>query len=175
MTQRVALLIGVMMAVAVVDGAWLSRLAIGGGPDLLILIVAFAGLRYGVEAGALLGGAAGYIEDLVTGSPLGLHALLFVLLGAIAGALRPVVDVHQRLVPTATAVVSTLVVTLLTAVLALALHFGTVVWRDAASDALLQAAFNALFAGPVAGLMRWIDHVTQRRYTGRTIGHRVLR
>jgi rod shape-determining protein MreD len=175
MTQRVVLLIGVMMLVSVVDGAWLSRVAMSGGPDLLIIIVALAGLRYGVETGALLGGAAGYIEDLVTGSPLGLYALLYVLLGAIAGALRPVVDVHQRLVPSATAIVSTLVVTTLTALLAAALHFGVVAWRDTAAEALVQAGLNALFAGPMAGLMRWIDHVTQRRYTGRTIGHRVLR
>jgi rod shape-determining protein MreD len=175
MTQRIVLLIGLMMLVSVVDGAWLSRIAAGGGPDLLIIIVAFAGLRHGVEAGALLGGAAGYIEDLVTGSPLGLHTLLFVLLGGIAGVLRPVVDVQQRLVPTATAVVSTLVVTLLTAVLAMALRFGIVSWRETAIEGMMQAGLNAVFAGPMAGLMRWIDYITQRRYTGRTIGHRVLR
>ncbi len=175
MTQRVVLLVGVMMAVAVVDGAWLSRLGIGPGPDPLVVIAALAGLRYGVEVGALLGGVAGYIEDLVTGSPLGLHTLVFVLLGAIAGGVRPVVDVHQRFVPAATAVVSTLVVTALTAVLALALHFGIVAWRGGGADAAITAGLNALIAWPMAGLMRWIDHVTQRRYTGRTIGHRVLR
>jgi rod shape-determining protein MreD len=175
MTQRVVLLLGVIMAITVIDGAWLSRLGSIASPDLLIVVVALCGLRYGVEAGALLGGAAGYIEDLVTGAPLGLHMLLFVVLGAASGAARPIVDVHQRLVPLAAAVVSTVAVTVLTAALARALHLGIVDWATVGADAALTAGLNALLAGPVAALLWWIDHVTRRRYAGRTIGHRVLR
>jgi cell shape-determining protein MreD len=175
MVQRIALLALTIAAAAALDGAWLSRVLIGSGADLVVVIVVLVALRYGVEAGAVFGAAAGYVEDLVSGAPLGLYTLLFVLLGATGGALRPVVDLQQRSAPLAAAVLATFLVWGLSALLADVLHFGVVVWRADLGDLLTAAAVNGALALPVAGILAWIDRVTQRRYSGRTIGERGTR
>lgn len=61
-----------------------------GRPDLVLLVVAAAGLLRGPVTGALTGLAGGWLVDLVPpgGEPLGGSALSYALAGALVGAAR---------------------------------------------------------------------------------------
>ncbi|MDR7418674.1 MAG: rod shape-determining protein MreD [Armatimonadota bacterium] len=175
MGLRLALLAGCLLAGAVIDGAWLSRLPLGAGPDLLLLVVLAVGLRRGFESGAVIGVVAGYVRDLLSGSPLGVFALSYLAVGAMAGAASPMVDLQQRAMPAASALVATLALALISATTVTVTGVVVVSWSLLAADSAIAAAMNAVLAGPVDALVRWIDRVTQRRYSGRVIGHKVLR
>jgi rod shape-determining protein MreD len=175
MLLRAACLVAVLVSAAVVDTAWLSRLPLYGAPDILLLAVLSTGLRRGLDAGALMGAAAGYLRDLIGGSPMGLHTLSYLLVGASAGAASPLVDLHQRGMPAAAALVGTGLLAALVAGAVVATGVAPVRWPVLVYAAAVAAVLNMLLAGPVDHLMRWIDRLAQRRYEGRMIGHRVLR
>jgi hypothetical protein len=48
-------------------------------------------------------------------------------------------------------------------------------WAATAFDAAITAAINGFLAGAIDATVRGIDRLAQRRYTGRLIGHKVLR
>lgn len=175
MALRAALLVSFLIAGVVVDGAWLSRLPFDATPDLLLLIVLAAAFRHGVEAGALLGALAGYLRDLIGGSPLGLFALPYLMIGAAAGAVSPMIDLQRQHVPAAAALIGTVLLALLVGMIVMITGLGNVRWVVLARDAAIGAVLNAFLAGLCSALVSWADRVTQRRYDGRTIGHRVLR
>jgi rod shape-determining protein MreD len=175
MVLRAVLLAGCLVAGAVVDGAWFWRLPMDVGPDLLLLVVLSVGLRNGFETGAIIGAAAGYLRDLITGSPLGMFMLAYLVIGAAAGAARVMVDLHQRAMPAAAAMVGTVVLALMSAVIVTVTGVAQVSWPMLAADAAIGAALNALLARWVDALVRGIDRLAERRYSGRVIGHKVLR
>jgi rod shape-determining protein MreD len=175
MPLRVLLFAGCLLAGAVIDGAWLWRLPLDASPDLLLLITLAASLRRGIESGAVIGVIAGYLRDLLSGSPLGVFALSYLIIGTAAGAASPLVDLQQRAMPAAAAIVATLALALLSAAAVTATGVAAVSWLRLAGDTAIAAAMNAVLAGPVDALVRWIDRATQRRYSGRVIGHKGLR
>jgi rod shape-determining protein MreD len=175
MLLRAASLCAVMASAAVVDTAWLSRLPLYGAPDILLLAVLSIGLRQGLDAGALVGAAAGYLRDLIGGSPMGLYALSYLLVGAAAGAAGPLVDLHQRAMSAAAAMVGTTLLAVLMAGAVVVTGVAPVRWLVVLYAVAVAAVLNALLAGPVDRLMRWIDRLARRRYEGRMIGHKVLR
>jgi rod shape-determining protein MreD len=175
MVLRLVLLAGCLVAGAVADGAWFWRLPMDVGPDLLLLVVLSVGLRSGFESGAIAGAAAGYLRDLITGGPLGVFMLAYLVIGGTAGAARPMVDLHQRAMPAAAAMAGTAVLALVSGVIVTVTGVAGVSWPALAADAGIGAALSALFAGWVDALVRAIDRFAERRYSGRVIGHRVLR
>lgn len=175
MLLRGAFLFAVLASAAVVDTAWLSRLPLYGAPDILLLAVLSVGLRRGLDAGALVGAAAGYLRDLIGGSPMGLYTLAYLLVGASAGAAGPLVDLHQRAMSTAAAVVGTALLAVLIAGAVVVTGVAPVRWPVFLYAAAVAAVLNALLARPVDRLMRWVDRLAERRYEGRMIGHKVLR
>ncbi|MDR7523510.1 MAG: rod shape-determining protein MreD [Armatimonadota bacterium] len=175
MVLRGILFVLLLAAGVVVDGAWLSRLPLPAGPDLLLLVVLAIALRHGAEGGALAGAAGGYLRDVAGGTPLGLYAFSYLVVGAAAGASSAVVDPRQRSVAVAWAVVGTGLLALVSGTMVAATGLARVTWADVASDAAVAAALNALLAGPVGSLVAWADRVTRRRYEGRVIGPRGLR
>jgi rod shape-determining protein MreD len=170
---RVLLLTGCLALGAALDGALLSRLP--WGPDLLLLVVLAVGLRHGLESGALIGAGAGYLRDLTSGSPLGLFVLSYLLIGAAAGAASTIVDPQQRAIPAVAALVGTAALALLGAAIVHATGVARVDWAATAFDAAITAAINGFLAGAIDATVRGIDRLAQRRYTGRLIGHKVLR
>jgi rod shape-determining protein MreD len=175
MVLRAALLAGWLVAGAALEGTWFSRLPRGFSPDLLLLVVLGVGLRNGFESGAVIGMAAGYLRDLVSGSPLGVFMLAYLLIGAAAGAASPLVDLQQRAMPAAAAMVGTVVLALTSAAIVTVTGVVTVSWPLLIADAAIGAAVNALLAGWVDVFVRGVDRLAERRYTGRVIGHKVLR
>ena len=66
-------------------------------PDLMVLLVICAGLTGGTEAGAWVGFWTGLLYDMfLTGTPIGLSALTYCLVGSAVGALRTSVLQERR-------------------------------------------------------------------------------
>jgi len=172
MMLRVALLAGLIAAGVVINGAWLSRLPLPAAPDLVLLVVLAAAMRRGLETGALLGVAAGYLRDLVGGSPLGLYTLSYLIMGASAGAAMTMVDLQQRRMPAVTAALGTALLYATSGLVVTATGVAPVQWASLAMVAAAAALLNAVLARPVDTLVGWADRLTQRRYAARVIGHR---
>lgn len=87
-----ALVVGVLITVAaVVQASLLSRLGLAGGSaQLLVVLAAGVGFAGGPRAGMAAGFAAGLVADAAPPAqhPLGLTALVLVVVGFLAGAAR---------------------------------------------------------------------------------------
>jgi rod shape-determining protein MreD len=175
MVLRALLLTGCLALGAALDGALFSRVPWGIVPDLLLLVVLAVSLRRGMEAGAVIGAAAGYLRDLVSGSPLGLFTLSYLLIGAAAGAASPMVNSQQRAIPAVAALAGTAALALVSAAIVAMTGVAHVDWPATAADTAAAAAINALLAGSIDAVVRGIDRLPQRRYAGRLIDRRVLR
>ncbi|MDI6771878.1 MAG: hypothetical protein QME77_04750 [bacterium] len=173
--MRIALFAVLLGAGAVVDGAWLSRLPRWASPDLLLLIAVAFGLRRGVEAGALVGAAAGYLRDLTGSSPLGIFTLSYLAVGTAAGALAAMVDLGQRYLYAAAAVLATLGLSLISGLVVAATGLTSVGWPLLLREAVAAAAVNALFARPVAAVVAWAETVSRRRDPARIVARRAIR
>ena len=74
-------------AVLILQTTVLDYVAIQGvKPDLVILLVVFSGFLLGTREGAFLGFVGGLVEDLFSGSYIGLNALSNMAAGYLAGA-----------------------------------------------------------------------------------------
>lgn len=173
--MRTALLAALLVLTAVMNGAWLSRVPLAAVPDLSLLVVLSVALRWGVEAGALAGAVAGYLRDLLSGSPLGLHVLALLVVGAAAGASSPLVDVQQRSAPAVAGAMGTMLAALLVGLIIAVTGVAPVDWLALAGQGAVAAAGAVLLAPLVDRVVRGIDRVTQRRYEGRLIGGRPAR
>ena len=75
---------GLMLATlaAILQGAVVAQIADGPRPDLALLVVLAWSMLRGVAEGTVAGLTAGLALDLLSAAPFGLHAGLFVLIGA---------------------------------------------------------------------------------------------
>jgi rod shape-determining protein MreD len=175
MMLRAALFAALMAAAVVVNGAWLSRLPVPAAPDLVLLVVLAAATRRGVVTGALMGTAAGYLRDLVGGSPLGLFTLSYLAVGAAAGAAMTMIDLRQRRMPAVAAALGTALLYAISGLVVTLTGLANLHWTVVAVDAGGSAVLNAVLARPVDTLVGWADRLPARRYAARVIGFRVLR
>lgn len=175
MLTRVAVYAALLSVVAAVEGAWLSRLPLPAAPDVLLLIVIAAGARRGLEAGALLGAAAGYMRDLTGGSPLGVFTFAYLLTGIAAGSVMSVVDFNNRLAPALMAAAGTALMYLISGSLVAAAGLASAPWLGFVPNLLGAAAINALVARAADALYRRVEYWSRRPFPEKAIGYRILR
>ena len=92
MSARIAAIGVVLLTALLLQVVVAPMIAIGGWrPDIILAAVVAFALVDGAETGARFGFAAGLGADLLSGGPhlVGLTALVFLLVGAAAGGLRP--------------------------------------------------------------------------------------
>ena len=175
MATRIALLAILLISGTLIDSAWLSRLRLPALPDPVLLVVMVAGLRGGLVNGVLLGVAAGYLRDLVSGSPLGVFTMGYVLVGVAAGSMTSVVDLDQPAAPAVAAAGATALLHLSVSAIVVATGVATVQWPTLLEGLIVAAAINAVLARQVDRLVNWVDRVSYRRFPEKAIGYRVWR
>jgi rod shape-determining protein MreD len=126
-------------------------------PSLGLLVVLHVGLssKWTMSSAAVVSFVTGYLFDLVSGAPQGVHAFVFVLMSLCARALTTRVAVQGIVLGAATAFVTSLLAS------ALVVIVRAQVAPEGGYGGLRQAPVEALltgFAGPfVLGLFRRID------------------
>jgi rod shape-determining protein MreD len=126
-------------------------------PSLGLLVVLYVGVspKWTLPAASIVALCTGYLLDLVSGAPQGVHALVFVLVALIARALSARVAVQGIVLSAATSFVASLLAAVLVVIVRarVAPEGGYGGLRDAPLEALLTA-----FAGPIVlGILRRID------------------
>jgi rod shape-determining protein MreD len=145
-------------------------------PSLGLLVVMHVGLsgKWSVSSASVVAFVTGYLLDLVSGAPQGVHAFVFVLMALFARALSVRVAVTGIVMSAAASFVGSLLAALLIVIVRaqVAPEGGYGGLRQAPVEALLTA-----FAGPVVlGLLRRIDGKidTTRSRVGLSRGPRTL-
>jgi rod shape-determining protein MreD len=126
-------------------------------PSLGLLVVLHVGLspKWSVSSAAVVSFVTGYLLDLVSGAPQGVHSFVFVLMGLFARALATRVAVAGVVLPAATSFVASLLSALLVVILRAQIS------PEGGYGGLRQAPLEALltgFFGPIVlGVLRRID------------------
>lgn len=150
---RMSLVLVVALTVQLSVASQLELFGVRG--DLMLLIAVAGGLATDPERGARVGFVTGIAYDLLLQTPFALSALTYGIVAYLAGLLQDAVLRSAWWIPVATAVVASAVGVILYGV------FGTVVGEDLIGWSLLRvaavvAALNAVLAGPVVTVMRWV-------------------
>ena len=117
-TKAIIMSVLLLGASVLVQTTLLGGIAIGGvRPDLTFVLLMFVALRRGPMVGQLSGFAVGIVEDLVSLSPLGFHALLRATSGFLYGLFLGNVYVDPLLIPVVFAAAGTLLKALFTLLL----------------------------------------------------------
>lgn len=148
-----------MLGALLVQVALVPYIAIGGvTPNVLLLAAVTIALVSGPRAGMTAGFAAGLLFDLLGTAPIGAAALVFCLVGFVAGSIQQNTFADGWLVPLVIVLFATLTaevgyVLLLTVLGETGLTFGAVVLRALAA-ALYNAALAVLVYPWVARFLR---------------------
>jgi len=126
-------------------------------PSLGLLVVLYVGVspKWAISSASIVALGTGYLLDLVSGAPQGVHALVFILIAVIARALSTRVVVQGIVLSAAVSFVASLLAAVLVVIVRarVAPEGGYGGLRGAPLEALLTA-----FAGPlVLGLLRRIN------------------
>ena len=161
MLPRAVVLPLLVVLAVVLQATVLARLPLpGAAPDLVLAVVVAAGLVEGSRTGMLLGLAAGLLTDLTGDAELGRLALVYVVVGYLAGLLQDDVG-GSPLVPAAVTGALAAVAVLLYAGEGVLLSdpriTGGALWRSLAST-LPYCAVLAMVVFPLVGaLLRRAD------------------
>ena len=107
---RVTLLTVVVLCICILlQSTLLHAIELGGvHPDLALLVLIFVAMRRGAMVGQVSGFVSGFVEDLMSVSPLGFHALLRTVVGFLYGLLSGNVFIDPFLMPIILAVIATI-------------------------------------------------------------------
>lgn len=118
-------------------------------PDVPLVLVVLLALHRGSEAGGLTGFGLGLAQDVMTGGPLGIHALAKAVVGFAAGDLPRWFLVGRPFVAVAAAVLATVVDGALRFALLQLFHYPAPFGELLVGVILPQAGYNGLLAAAV--------------------------
>ena len=137
---------GLLVVAGLVQVAWLARVEISGAIlDPLLPIAVAVGILRGAESGGAVGLAAGLLQDLLGGGPLGVNGLTKMVVGFASGLFERSIYIENPLLPA----VATFAGTLLSEFLLLAVGQITGLSGSTAASApraLTQAVMNGALA-----------------------------
>lgn len=117
MVGPAALAVVIIGGVAVLQSTLLGAVAIAGVvPDLALVIIVFVAHKNGPMMGQIVGFLGGVVLDLMSLSPLGLHALIGTVIGYLYGLTRGKMFVDPIFMPIIMVVVATIIKVLTMAV-----------------------------------------------------------
>jgi rod shape-determining protein MreD len=127
----------------------------GTHPDIMVLLPMAAGLVGGPGRGATMGFGAGLVADCLLPTPFGLSAFIGTMIGYGVGLATVAVDRSSWWLPTAGALVASVVYEVLYPVFGSILGQPQMLHVSVARVALVVAVFNALLAVPAVRLIAW--------------------
>jgi rod shape-determining protein MreD len=150
---RVVLVVAVVLTI---QEALLAGLKVRGAhPDLMLLLPIAFGLVGGSERGAAMGFVSGLLADLFVGTPFGLSALVYTLVGFGVGMTEGDSLGGGWWVTPLTATVASAAGVLLFAGLGAAVGEGQMLHTHLFTITIVVAVVNGLLAAPTARLARW--------------------
>jgi rod shape-determining protein MreD len=150
---RVVLVVAVVLTI---QQALLAGLRVRGAhPDLMLLLPIAFGLVGGSERGAAMGFVSGLLADLFVGTPFGLSALVYTLVGFGVGMTEGDSLGGGWWVTPLTATVASAAGVLLYAGLGAAVGEGQMLHAHLVTVTIVVAVVNGLLAAPTARLARW--------------------
>jgi rod shape-determining protein MreD len=107
---RVTVLTIIVLCICILlQSTLLHAVELGGvHPDLALLVLIFVAMRRGAMVAQVSGFVSGFVEDLMSLSPLGFHALLRTVVGFLYGLLSGNVFIDPFLMPIILAVIATI-------------------------------------------------------------------
>src|SRR5207249_8947627 len=134
--------------VALVQAAWLARAQVlGAALDPLLPLAVGMGILRGAESGAVVGVAAGLLQDLLSGGgPLGVNGLSKLVVGFASGLFERSIYIENPLLPAIATFVGTLLGEVLLVIVALIVGLGVPPASALAAKMIMQALLNSAIA-----------------------------
>jgi rod shape-determining protein MreD len=127
----------------------------GVHPDIMVLLPMASGLIGGPGRGATMGFGTGLVADCLLPTPFGLSAFIGTMIGYGVGLATVAVDRSSWWLPTAAALVSSVLYEVLYALLGSILGQPQMLHVSLTRISLVVAVFNALLAVPAVRLIAW--------------------
>ena len=156
----------VVVMVALVQAAWLARAQIlGAALDPLLPLAVGMGILRGAESGAVVGVAAGLLQDLLSGGgPLGVNGLSKLVVGFASGLFERSIYIENPLLPAIATFVGTLLGEVLLVIVALIVGLGAPSASALAAKMIVQALLNSAIAPLLFRGIRAIEIRLQREH-----------
>jgi len=156
----------VVVMVALVQAAWLARAQVlGAALDPLLPLAVGMGILRGAESGAMVGVAAGLLQDLLSGGgPLGVNALSKLVVGFASGLFERSIYIENPLLPAIATFVGTLLGEALLVIVALVVGLGVPSTSALAAKMIMQAILNSAIAPLLFRGIRAIETRLQREH-----------
>lgn len=156
--RQILLCTGLLLVAYLIQVTLLARLPIPGAtPDLVVVTIVALALAYGPVTGAVCGFVAGLIISAAppADGPIGVSALLYLIVGAVTGA---VIDPRDRTVPLLSGIVGLAAggVVLATAAFSALLGSDRVVWSNVPAIALSSVIYAVILAPFVVPLVDYL-------------------
>jgi rod shape-determining protein MreD len=150
--------VGLLLVLAVVlQLSTLSQMTIlGGGFDVVVLVVAAVAFYGGAMPGCATGFAAGLLLDLLSGATMGASSLVLTAVGYGVGRYREVRDPAHGLMAIPVGAAATLGWVLAFAAVSFMLDVGASVSALVFRDMLVTVLLNTLLAIPIFAFCRWV-------------------
>ncbi len=164
--SRVLAYTGVVVILALVQVAWLARVQVWGAIlDPLVPLIVGVGILRGAESGAVVGVAAGLLQDLLSGGgPLGVNALSKLVVGFASGMFERSIYIENPLLPAIATFIGTLLGGVLLVTVALLVGLGVPPWPAIVAQMTLQAVLNSAIAPVLFRTIRVIETHFQREH-----------
>lgn len=141
-------------AAAVLQSTLLHWVALRGvKPDLALIILVFAAVRRGSMSGQVTGFVSGLVEDLVSLSPVGFHALIRTVVGFLYGRMEGNVFVDPILMPLLLTIIATVLKGVLSGLAVVLFSLAAPGFRAFAGPLWIELGYNAFLAPFVFGLL----------------------
>jgi rod shape-determining protein MreD len=166
MPSKVVLRVGlVVLSAAVLQRGFFAQVRVAQvAADVLLVMAVLGGLIGGPERGSVVGFVCGLAMDLLVGTPLGLIALTYCIVGFVAGRYQLSVTRSSRARLMATVGIASALGYGLLATLGYLLGQRNMVSGHLVVVVVVIGAVNALLAPPAGWVMRWaLDEPKGRR------------
>lgn len=164
--SRVLAYTGVVVILALVQVVWLARVQLWGAIlDPLVPLIIGMGILKGAESGAVVGVAAGLLQDLLSGGgPLGVNGLSKLVVGFASGMFQRSIYIENPLLPAIATFIGTLLGGVLLVMVALLVGLGVPPWPAVVARIIVQAVLNSAIAPVLFRTIRVIETRFQREH-----------